>query len=168
MQALPEGKPAALTKEAESLTDIRKSVRQIIRRCGCADPETICEKLNVMILEQDLPECVKGFTVRMNHKTFIVLNQELSFEDKRFTTAHELGHILLHDGTNSVLLGCHTSFCLSRYEKEADSFAAWLLMYAFGHELSGRECVTTEDIAKIAHIPQSVAENAFSESGGKL
>ena len=96
-------------------------VRRLIRQYHSAEPETLCEKMGIITLEQDLPQCVNGFTVEMNGMRFIV----------------------------------------TKYEREADSFAAWLLLLLEMSELNGRESVTAEDAAKIAHIPLSVADNAF-------
>ena len=135
-------------------------VRRLIRQYHSAEPETLCEKMGIITLEQDLPQCVNGFTVEMNGMRFIVLNDALDYYKRRFTLAHELGHIVLHKGTNSLRLSCNTDFCVTKYEREADSFAAWLLLLLEMSELNGRESVTAEDAAKIAHIPLSVADNA--------
>jgi len=136
-------------------------VRELLEEYHSADPEEICEKIGITVLEQELPERVNGFTVEMNGRSFVVLNPRLGYYEKRFTLAHELGHILLHKGTNSFKLSCNTDFCVTKYEREADCFAAWLLMYNEQRELCGMESVTSQDISKIAHIPPKVAESAF-------
>lgn len=136
-------------------------VRELADKYQTADPGALCEKMGIIVLEQELPESVNGFTVRMNDIPFIVLNRDLGYYEKRFTMAHELGHIAMHKGTNSLNLSCNTTFCVTKYEREADSFAAWLLMRAEMSELDSLECVTAEDVSKIAHIPISVAGNTF-------
>ncbi len=135
--------------------------RQLTEKYQSAEPDVICEKMGVIAIEQELPDCVNGFTIEMNGIRFIVLNSELGYYEKRFTMAHELGHIMLHKGTNSLNLSCNTGFCVTKYEREADSFAAWLLLLGEMSELCGRESVTTEDIARIAHIPPTVADSTF-------
>lgn len=136
-------------------------VRQLIDRYQSAEPSVLCEKMGVITLEQDLPDRVNGFTIEMYGIRFIVLNEALDHYAKRFTMAHELGHIVLHEGTNSLRLSCNTGFCVTKYEREADSFAAWLLLLSEMSELSGRESVTAEEAARIAHIPLSVADSTF-------
>lgn len=136
-------------------------VRELADKYQTADPEALCERMGIFVLEQELPYSVNGFTVRMNEIPFIVLNSGLGYYEKRFTMAHELGHIVLHKGTNSLNLSCNTGFCVTKFEREADSFAAWLLMHAEMSELDSLECVTAEDISKIAHIPMSVADYTF-------
>ena len=141
---------------------IRQYVRDLIGRYHIADPFALCDRLGITVVDQELPASVNGFTVRMKDMSFIVLNSALGYYERRFTVAHELGHVLLHKGTNSLNLSTNTYFCVSRFEREADSFAAWLLMEGEMSELSGLESVTTEDISKIAHIPMSVADKTFN------
>ncbi len=139
-----------------------KQKAQALAECyHTAEPSELCEILGITVLRQELPRCVNGFTVRMNDLPFIVLNRDLDFYESRFTMAHELGHVVLHKGTNSLNLSLNTDFCVNRYEREADSFAAWLLMQAEMAELEAMESVTAEDVSKIAHIPLSVADSAF-------
>lgn len=81
-----------------------------------------------------------GKIVRGNSKTLIKINSEIQFEErKRFTIAHEIGHLLLH---NKLDLGVHneTSNTLNWFntavqqakkgiqEWEANDFASELLM----------------------------------------
>ncbi len=143
------------------MRNIQQQVRQLIDRYESAEPSVLCEKMDVITLEQELPSCVNGFTIEMYGIRFIVLNDTLDDDTKRFTTAHELGHIVLHKGTNSLRLSCNTGFCVTKYEREADSFAAWLLLLSKLSELNGRESITAEEAARIAHIPLSVAQSAF-------
>lgn len=143
------------------MTKTEKSVRSLVEKYATADPADICEKMGIIMLEQELPRSVNGFTVTMNEIPFIVLNRDLDYYAKRFTMAHELGHIVLHNGTNTLNLSMNTEFCVTKYEREADSFAAWLLIQAEMSELETLESVTAEDISKIAHIPMAVADNAF-------
>lgn len=140
----------------------QNSVKTLIGKYNTAEPQILCDKMGITVIEQDLPGCVNGFTVTMYEMPFIVLNSSLGSCEKRFTTAHELGHIVMHGGTNSLNLSCNTGFCVSKYEREADSFAAWLLMYAEISELECRESLTAEELSRIARIPLSVANDTFS------
>lgn len=154
--------PRAAEQEAD-MNKTEQAVRGLIGRYNTSELDAICEKMGIITLEQDLPSCVNGFTVQMNGISFIVLNESLDRYRKRFTKAHELGHIVMHNGTNTVELSCNTDFIVTKYEREADSFAAWLLMLDEASELEGLESVTAEDISRIAHIPMSAADNAFMQ-----
>ncbi len=138
-----------------TMNKINQKVKQLILEYDTADPYEICDKLGVIVTYQNLPESVNGFTVKMNGIQFIVINDVLNLSEKRLTTAHELGHILLHNGTNSIELSINTSFCVSKYEREADLFAVFLLMYAESSEFDGLECITAEDISNIIHMPKN-------------
>ena len=144
------------------MNNIEKRVTELINEYGSAEPEVICEGMGLIIVVHELPQHVNGFTVRMNGIPFIVLNSSLDYYRSRVTTAHELGHIVLHGATNSIELSCNTGFCVSRFEREADCFAAHLLMKAELSSFEGRESLTTEDVSKMAHIPMEMVENAFT------
>lgn len=140
-----------------------KKVNELISTYGTAEPEALCEDMGIITLDQELPERVNGFTIRMYDIPFIVLNSGLSYYERRLTMAHELGHIVLHKGTNSIELSCNTSFCVSKYEREADSFAVCLLMQA---ELSSFDChesLTAEEVSQMTHIPMSIVEQALTD-----
>ena len=141
---------------------IKQCVRELTGRYHSADPAALCDMMGITVIEQELPSCVNGFTVKMNSMLFIVLNSLLDYYRKRFTMAHELGHIIMHKGTNSLELSMNTYFCVSKYEREADSFAAWLLMECEISELTALGAVTAEGISKIAHIPMAVADKTFN------
>ena len=45
-----------------------------------------------------------------------------------FVCAHELGHMLLHKKANALFMDSRTYFVSSKYENEANAFAAELLI----------------------------------------
>lgn len=142
---------------------IKRKTEEIISLYRTAEPDEICEKMDIMIIDSDLPDSVNGFTVKLLEKRFIVINNSLTDYKRRVTVAHELGHIVIHGDTNSVNLSCNTGFCVSKYEREADCFAAYLLLYAEMSSFDGYESVTSQDISKITHIPQKTIDDVFFE-----
>lgn len=143
------------------MKNIRETVRQLVAKYGCCDPMQLCEKMGITVLTHDLPASINGFTVRMEGMPFIVLSSALESFERRITIAHELGHIVLHKGTNTVELSINTSFCVNKYEREADCFAAHLLLASSLQELDGMETVTSETLAKLTHMPKEMIEEAF-------
>lgn len=143
------------------MKNIEERVRTLTEQYGCADPVRLCELMGITMLSLDLPDSVNGFTVTMEGNKFIVLNQSLDYNCRKITVAHELGHIILHGCTNTVRLSTNTSFCINRYEKEADCFAAHLLLRDEMNELIGMDSVTAEDLSLLTHMPKSMIENAF-------
>lgn len=132
---------------------IKEKVKELTEEYKTANPAEICEKMGIIILEQDLPDSVNGFMLNYLDSNFIILNQNLEYYESRVTLAHELGHIILHGSTNSISLSCNTSFCMSKYEREADCFAAFLLMELEMPPFDEFESVTVEDISKFIHMP---------------
>ena len=143
------------------MKNIAKTVKSIIKKYGSADPFSICEEMEIQVLNQPLPESINGFTITMEGIRFIVLNDMLDYYKRRLTAAHELGHIVLHGTTNTIQLSANTGFCISRYEREADCFAAHLLLseeLSFMHE---NEALTSQELSMKTHIPKDMIENAF-------
>ncbi len=143
------------------MNKIEQNVKQLIHKYGCADPFLISEKMGIITVDRDLPEHINGFTVTMEEIPFIVLNTSLNYHNRKITAAHELGHIVLHGTTNTIKLSLNTSFCVSKFEKEADCFAAYLLLASEKDETVGMDSVTAEDISKLTHLPKSMIEDAF-------
>ncbi len=143
------------------MTKIEKIVEELAKKQGTAEPRNICENMGIIILSFDLPERVNGFTMKRKGIWFIVLNNMLNDDEKRFTTAHELGHIIMHGCTNSINLSCNTGFCVSKYEREADMFAAYLLLQAEYDQYVDYETLTLGQVSQITHIPQSKVDNLF-------
>ena len=143
------------------MKNIRETVRQLVAKYGCCDPTQLCEKMGITVLTHDLPASINGFTVRMEGMPFIVLSSALESFERRITIAHELGHIVLHSGTNSVSLSMNTSFCVTKYEREADCFAAHLLLEDGRSEYEDMEAVTADDISMITRMPKDMVQTAF-------
>lgn len=143
------------------MNKVMRSVKELISEYETAEPKDICEKMGIIILKTDLPNSVNGFTVKMKGITFIVLNDKLDRYALRFTMAHELGHIVLHEGMNSIDLSCNTSFYMSKYEREADCFAAYLLLNAEESCAENYESLTAQQVSQLTHIPKSKVDKAF-------
>lgn len=97
---------------------------------------------HAMIFRDNLPDDVSGLLIppspESSARWMIVVNKRHSPERQRFTLAHELGHLLLHeytkphaDGRNVVRYrNAVSALGTDREEIEANQFAAELLMPA--------------------------------------
>ncbi|HET7559727.1 MAG TPA: ImmA/IrrE family metallo-endopeptidase [Limnochordia bacterium] len=86
-------------------------------------PERVAKALGHQLVESTLPE-IDGFSLRHRDRHLIFVDRRLSLGRRRFTIAHELGHIIL-----GHLLHVRTSQTTDRMmDKEANCFAAELLM----------------------------------------
>mgnify|MGYP001098942152 FL=1 len=58
----------------------------------------------------------------------IHINQDLDYNEKKFTCAHELGHALLHPNSSTPFLRKSTFLSVDKLEIEANKFAMELLI----------------------------------------
>lgn len=105
---------------------IKDEVRALVTTYGTRDPFELCDALGIRVIFYPLPERISGFSLRCPDEAQIFLNERL--EEPGAVCAHELGHLRLHPRHNSYFLREHTCCVPGRYEREADLFAALLLL----------------------------------------
>lgn len=126
---LPEVPRAPTSNPAEAAGFARRLAGQpappvdvlaVLHACGCE------------YIEMTLPEGLQGFVVSSDATPVVVVNQQDSLGRRRFTAAHELGHVLLaHHDTFHVDLNSGEGSPPGynwRHERAANDFAASLLM----------------------------------------
>ena len=95
-------------------------------------PNAIAEGLGAIVVTQELEPDVSGMLVRESDGLIIGVNKHHAPVRRRFTIAHELGHLELHRGRVLILdTPVRVDFrdgASSREESEANRFAAALLM----------------------------------------
>jgi Zn-dependent peptidase ImmA (M78 family) len=107
--------------------DIKKRVDRIVNFYHTRDPFEIIRGLNVILVYYPL-NGVRGFYQYFQRNNIIYIDERLPEHEKKFVLAHELGHMILHKGTNAIFMDTRTHFNSSRYETEADLFAMHLLV----------------------------------------
>jgi Zn-dependent peptidase ImmA (M78 family) len=98
--------------------------------------ERIAKAKGARVFHQSLEDDVSGFLYQDNEQTVIGVNTHHAPVRQNFTTAHELGHLLLHDQEQLHvdhdfrvrLRDDVSSQGTDDYEREANFFAASLLM----------------------------------------
>ncbi len=108
--------------------NIFKTARRLTEDFGTKNPKELCALLGISFLFADLPDSISGFYMEKNGRQALVVNHSLSAEELTFCSAHELGHAVLHKGINAVFITENTNFSLGKFEREADLFAAALLI----------------------------------------
>ena len=107
--------------------DIKNTAFKLFNKYRTKDPYTLASHLNIYIHE--LPfEGDLGMYTFIQKKKVIILSDTLDEFQKRFVLAHELGHAILHPRCNSYFLRKHTNAKTFFYEKEANTFAAELII----------------------------------------
>lgn len=107
--------------------DIKKLTDTLVRKYGTRNPFEILDNLNAIVVFYPL-EDVKGFYQYFQRNNIIYIDEQLPDHEKIFVCAHELGHMFLHKKANAIFMDSRTQLTTSKYENEADRFAADLLI----------------------------------------
>lgn len=115
------------------MKDINRKIRRLVayytRLCGSRDPVAIAEYAGIGIHICPLGE-IAGTYKLLKRKRWIFVNNNIDSDSPYFrvVVAHELGHALLHRTENCAFLKRHTLLLTSGIEREANEFAAELLI----------------------------------------
>ena len=108
---------------------IPKRVSYLKRKYGTDDPEEIADYLGVTIIRMPLEDVVAGFYKLLKRRKYIFLNSDIDDDVfLRVVLAHELGHAIMHPKENCAFMKSKTLLLTSRIEKQANIFAAFLLI----------------------------------------
>ncbi|WP_322006507.1 ImmA/IrrE family metallo-endopeptidase [Clostridium butyricum] len=113
------------------LLKYKKKVENLVKRFKTRDPFTIAKELGIIIkyknLSSDFP---KGMFQKHLRRKFIILNMNRIYDENelRMVMAHEFGHAILHSDDIAFFLHDHTFYSRGRFEREANAFAAELLI----------------------------------------
>ena len=108
---------------------INHLVTRYTKLCGTNDPFKIAEMLNIHLIIEPLGNA-SGYYRCMKRIKFIFLNENIMENEAsaKVVMAHELGHALLHRIENCCFMSHHTLLLTSHIEREANRFAAELLI----------------------------------------
>lgn len=84
--------------------------------------------LNCTLIKTAMSENICGICIRDEETKFIALNSTMSLGRQRFTAAHELYHLEVEALSEGRICGMTLYDAKSDIEKEADTFASFLLM----------------------------------------
>lgn len=94
-----------------------KNVRKIIKDRG------------ILVLPLEKYYCTDGAFLNLSKLTVIYINDRIEDEDElRLLYLHEIAHIILHQGVNTLELRKFLPHFVEKHEKEADLFVAEYLL----------------------------------------
>ncbi len=107
----------------------KRLIRYYERMTGSHDPLKIAEYAEIRIAIMPLGE-IAGNYMLIKRKRWIFVNDSIPEDSPLFNVvvAHELGHALLHRKENCAFLKHKTLLLTSGIEREANLFAAYLLI----------------------------------------
>jgi Zn-dependent peptidase ImmA (M78 family) len=147
------------------MKEIQTIAGGIVERYGTASPFELCDFMEIPVLKLELPRSMRGFCFRKDRGgPVIVLNEELRRRDREYCCAHELGHVLLHPKMNEQVISDLTNLCVQRFEREADYFAACLLIDPNLEEWNRTyRPLTLEQIASLSGLPERIVGLRFGQ-----
>lgn len=111
-------------------TYIYDEVERLVNKCKSRNPFDILSALNVVVVESNAYQKLKGYCFSANRTVYVVINESLHPAEKEIVAAHELAHVVLHKNMLQ-LAPMKDSFLYdmtSETEYEANLFAADLLI----------------------------------------
>ncbi len=123
-------------------TNAHIQAQQLLENCGLdeitdLEMDLFVSGLDAMLIEEELTNC-DGKIIFGNTKAVIKVNSNIQFpERKRFVTAHEIGHLLMHRNMQlpddtfanfNIIAGMEKALKNGKQELEANEFASELLM----------------------------------------
>ncbi len=136
---------------------IRRLIRYYSRMAGSRDPVTIAKAAGIRIACLPLGE-IAGNYMLLKRKRWIFVNDNIQTDSPLFrvVVAHELGHALLHRKENCAFLKHKTLLLTTGIEREANLFAAELLIDADMLEVYSD--YTKEDFCRHTGYPKELIE----------
>jgi len=118
---------------SHSVADIRRQAGRLLQRAGVLrEPVSLRDVVGVLNLEVAQaarePFSCEAAPRPLGDRHAMVLHGSSGERRRRFTIAHEVGHFVLHPGRLAPERGGAVSIAWQLQEREADRFAAELLM----------------------------------------
>lgn len=144
--------------------DIRDIVLGLKDLYDSSDPFELCKCLDIIVLISDLGNELSGFFQRTNDGIEILhINNKLNEHERRYICSHELGHAILQPDLAISFFIENPLLIKNKYEIEADSFAAELLLE--DKLLERYEGFNIEQIALSENVPTRLIELKHKKLG---
>ena len=97
------------------------------KKYDTSNPFDLAVCLGIIVIFEDLG-AINGYYNKQLRMKQIHINQNLPEHIQKLTCAHELGHALIHPNSNTPFLRNSTFYSVDKFEIEANTFAAELLI----------------------------------------
>ena len=150
----------------------RQKAKELMQKYQTNNPFDLARDCHIKLMYADLGN-LKGLYQYYKRTKIILINQNLSETEKREVCAHELGHALLHPRENRFFLHRSTFQNCGRLEREANLFAAYLLIPDHNAQEFFQKGYTISEISALTGVSHPLVEermrlflkeNAKSES----
>lgn len=145
--------------------DIKKLVQYYINKFDTRNPFELAEYLNVEVMTGPLGGRAGCYMFLKNHKC-IFLNEDLEDHERTLVMAHELAHSILHRKQNCYFIRNQTLLLTSKFEIEANTFAAELLIP--DELITDNPGLTADQVARLAGYNEAIMKFKKNLSGGSF
>lgn len=133
--------------------EIKSVVSKLIKKFNTRDPFSIAKQLGIQVLFAELGSYY-GCYIYLKRHHCIIINSQLDSLLQRLVMAHELGHAVLHKKVNCYFMRNKTLLNTSVFEREANTFSAYLLISDDDIE----QCYTVNQLSAVAGVPEEIVK----------
>ena len=131
-----------------------------VKKCDSRNPFDIADYLNIQIQIGNLGTPCGCYMFLKNHRC-IFLNENLSENEMNLVMSHELGHAIMHRKLNCYFIRNKTLLLDSKIEKEANIFAADLLIPDI--EIIDNKELTTRQLSRLLGYQEEIIQLKLAE-----
>ncbi|WP_346877519.1 ImmA/IrrE family metallo-endopeptidase [Clostridium sp. UBA5712] len=143
------------------MKNIPLRVKNLVKKYGTRDPFLLASCLNLNVKFLEYSDNTKGYYIKVGKNKFIIINSNLTEEEKRVVLAHEIGHAVMHSSKEIHFLRENTLFPKGRHENEANKFAAELLINLNSIDKCYIQELSLEQLARFMMVPKELIELKF-------
>ena len=143
----------------------KKRAEYYIKKYKTRDPFTIARELGISVELKILSiNSPRGIFKKIFGKKFIIVNisRIASPSELNMILAHELGHAILHCNHSAFFLHDHTLYARGKFEREANIFAAELLIDIDNLDKHSIENYSIEQLSSFLKVPIELIKIKFN------
>lgn len=106
---------------------IKNTIDKLVGRYKTNNPYELADYMGIIVIKEPLGS-INGYYNKFVRQKFIHLNSDLDERLQLFVCAHELGHAVMHPDANTPFLKNKTFYSVNKFERQANLFAANLLI----------------------------------------
>jgi len=145
------------------MKNIPLRVKNLVKKYGTRDPFLLASCLNLNVKFLEYSDNTKGYYIKVEKNKFIIINSNLTEDEKRIVLAHEIGHAVMHSSKEIHFLRENTLFPKGRHENEANKFAAELLIDLNSVDKCYIEELSLEQLSRFMMVPKELIELKFQK-----
>ena len=136
-------------------------VNKLKKKYKTNNPFEIAEMKNIIVIFESLGT-INGYYNKYARQKFIHINKDLDKVSQYVTCGHELGHAILHPGSNTPFFKKNTFYSINKLERQANQFAAYLLCDINNSDKFLFENYSCEQIASTLNLPVELIKIRFN------